>query len=264
MAAGGLCAKATSLCRDRRHELSAIASAAGSHCLGSLGDSPSAVVTGWRLRLCPACLAQRSIWRSGAEAVPLSGRAARSAGLHRGRSGDTAPECQPGTAGRGSGARAGSSGGPPVSQCLAGRAASGFRGAGSSGGAQQGWAREGCLSACRGGYGRHRTNRWQRQHCPAHSDIQRLAGRSSLGVDGAAQIVEAHLDSFRLTRVLRKAGSGDNGKRKTTNHAGPDAVFKGQLQVGDATAFNRLLARGVGRHRAFGFGMLLLRPAGSC
>ena len=83
-------------------------------------------------------------------------------------------------------------------------------------------------------------------------------------VDGAAQIAEAHLDSFRLTRVLRKAGSGDNGKRKTTNHAGPDAVFKGQLLVGDPTAFNRLLARGVGRHRAFGFGMLLLRPAGSC
>lgn len=84
------------------------------------------------------------------------------------------------------------------------------------------------------------------------------------GLDGAAQIVEAHLDSFRLTRVLRKAGSSDNGKRKTTNNAGPDVVFKGHLQVGDAPAFNRLLERGVGRHRAFGFGMLLLRPAGSC
>ena len=29
-------------------------------------------------------------------------------------------------------------------------------------------------------------------------------------------------------------------------------------------AFARLLARGVGRHRAFGFGMLLLRPASTC
>ena len=83
-------------------------------------------------------------------------------------------------------------------------------------------------------------------------------------VDGAAQIAEAHLYSFRLTRVLRKAGSSDNGKRKTTNNAGPDVVFKGQLQVGDPPAFNRLLARGIGRHRAFGFGMLLLRPTGSC
>lgn len=84
------------------------------------------------------------------------------------------------------------------------------------------------------------------------------------GVEGAAKIAEAHLDSFRLTRVLRKAGSGDNDKRKATNNAGPDVVFKGQLQVGDATAFNRLLERGIGRHRGFGFGMLLLRPAGSC
>lgn len=83
-------------------------------------------------------------------------------------------------------------------------------------------------------------------------------------VDGAAQIAEVQLDSFRLTRVLRKAGTGDNGKRKTTHNAGPDVVFKGQLQVGDAPAFNRLLERGIGRHRAFGFGMLLLRPAGSC
>jgi CRISPR system Cascade subunit CasE len=83
-------------------------------------------------------------------------------------------------------------------------------------------------------------------------------------VDGAARITEVHLDSFRLTRVLRKAGSGDNGRRKTTNNAGPDVVFKGQLLVGDPPGFNRLLARGIGRHRAFGFGMLLLRPLGSC
>jgi len=84
------------------------------------------------------------------------------------------------------------------------------------------------------------------------------------GFDGAAQLAEAQLDAFRLTRVLRKAGSGDNGNRKTTNNAGPDVVFKGQLQVGDPTAFNRLLERGVGRHRAFGFGMLLLRPVRPC
>jgi CRISPR system Cascade subunit CasE len=38
-----------------------------------------------------------------------------------------------------------------------------------------------------------------------------------------------------------------------------EAVFEGTLQVTDATGFAMLLARGVGRHRAFGFGMLLLR-----
>ena len=83
-------------------------------------------------------------------------------------------------------------------------------------------------------------------------------------VDGAAQIIQAQMDEFRLTRVLRKASTGENGKRKSHAVTGPDAVFKGQLQVGNPEAFARLLARGVGRHRAFGFGMLLLRPASSC
>lgn len=83
-------------------------------------------------------------------------------------------------------------------------------------------------------------------------------------VDGAAKIIQAQMEEFRLTRVLRKAGTGENGKRKSHAVTGPDAVFKGQLQVGNPDAFARLLARGVGRHRAFGFGMLLLKPASSC
>lgn len=83
-------------------------------------------------------------------------------------------------------------------------------------------------------------------------------------VDGAAKIIQAQMEEFRLTRVLRKAGIGENGKRKSHAVTGPDAVFKGQLQVGNPDAFARLLARGVGRHRAFGFGMLLLKPASSC
>lgn len=83
-------------------------------------------------------------------------------------------------------------------------------------------------------------------------------------VDGAAQIIQAQMEEFRLTRVLRKASAGENGKRKPLAVTGPDAVFKGQLQVGNPDAFARLLARGVGRHRAFGFGMLLLKPASSC
>lgn len=85
-----------------------------------------------------------------------------------------------------------------------------------------------------------------------------------LAVDGAAQITKAQMDEFRLIRVLRKASAGENGRRKALLVTGPDAVFKGQLQVGKPDAFARLLARGVGRHRAFGFGMLLLRPASSC
>lgn len=42
---------------------------------------------------------------------------------------------------------------------------------------------------------------------------------------------------------------------------GPDATFHGELIVTDSERFRDLLTRGVGRHRSFGFGMLLLRPA---
>ena len=43
-------------------------------------------------------------------------------------------------------------------------------------------------------------------------------------------------------------------------HEGPDATLHGTLTVTQADAFGELVTRGVGRHRAFGYGMLLLRP----
>lgn len=45
------------------------------------------------------------------------------------------------------------------------------------------------------------------------------------------------------------------------NHGleGPDATFHGTLTVVDTDAFTAVLSRGVGRHRAYGYGMLLLR-----
>ena len=56
-------------------------------------------------------------------------------------------------------------------------------------------------------------------------------------------------------RLQRRAGGRQIFSRR------PDVTFRGTLQVTDPDRFHALLARGVGRHRAFGFGMLLLRPA---
>jgi CRISPR system Cascade subunit CasE len=61
----------------------------------------------------------------------------------------------------------------------------------------------------------------------------------------------SRLARFQRIRVQR------NGRRVE----GPDAVVHGNLTISDASAFAELLARGVGRHRAYGYGMLLLRPA---
>ena len=72
---------------------------------------------------------------------------------------------------------------------------------------------------------------------------------------GGAKLESATLRSFQRVRALRKAHSRYS--------EGPDALLRGVLNVTDGDAFAHLLARGVGRHRAYGYGMLLLRPAGS-
>ena len=63
------------------------------------------------------------------------------------------------------------------------------------------------------------------------------------------------LVSFQRTRAVRKL----HGRYSE----GPDAVMRGNLTITDPPAFTSLLARGIGRHRAYGYGMLLLRPAGT-
>jgi CRISPR system Cascade subunit CasE len=82
-------------------------------------------------------------------------------------------------------------------------------------------------------------------------------------VNQAAQLLDARMTRFQLSDVLRRTQAGDgaiSGDRKRRQVGGPDAVFNGQLQIADPVAFAALVARGVGRHRAFGFGMLLLKP----
>ncbi|OAS24024.1 hypothetical protein A5481_14730 [Methylobacterium platani] len=83
---------------------------------------------------------------------------------------------------------------------------------------------------------------------------------------GGAEMERASLDAFRLTRALRRGRDRDlrpipPSSATMKGAAGhPDATVTGVLAVRDPDAFAALLARGVGRHRAFGFGMLLLKP----
>ena len=69
---------------------------------------------------------------------------------------------------------------------------------------------------------------------------------------GGASLKHARLRSYRRTPVRRRLRGPDI--------YGPDAVFQGDLTVTDGEAFTVLLARGIGRHRAYGYGMLQLRP----
>lgn len=69
-------------------------------------------------------------------------------------------------------------------------------------------------------------------------------------------IIQADMAGFRQQSLYRR-----DRDRKLRQILLPDALFHGLLRVTDAEAFAGLVASGLGRHRAFGYGMLLLRAA---
>lgn len=79
-----------------------------------------------------------------------------------------------------------------------------------------------------------------------------------LAKEGAAKLVSASMMNFHLGPQHRRTQGEERQGHRTKR---PDVSFEGVLEVGDPAAFAARLARGVGRHRSFGFGMLLLRPA---
>lgn len=73
---------------------------------------------------------------------------------------------------------------------------------------------------------------------------------------GGATVESCGLRAFRRVRLTRRRSD-----RKTQILERPDALLEGRLRVEDPEAFDALVRRGIGRHRGFGFGMLLLRPS---
>lgn len=69
-------------------------------------------------------------------------------------------------------------------------------------------------------------------------------------------VADLDRDASRLARFQRVRVARGNAMVE-----GPQALFLGALTVKDTRAFGKLLRRGIGRHRAYGYGMLLLRPA---
>lgn len=83
---------------------------------------------------------------------------------------------------------------------------------------------------------------------------------SQFSKDNAGKIAGNAIDliGFQRIRSQRLARTASSTKRLIVER--PDALFSGEITIGNPEAFARLLTRGIGRHRAFGFGMLLLRP----
>lgn len=102
-------------------------------------------------------------------------------------------------------------------------------------------------------------------HAAEGVDVERVAVYLDwfdelVGRAGGFEVERRKLTSYRRIRVWRRTqkagGSGRAGRRLER----PDALFHGVLRVTDGEAFAEVLRRGIGRHRAFGFGMVLLKP----
>jgi CRISPR system Cascade subunit CasE len=84
-----------------------------------------------------------------------------------------------------------------------------------------------------------------------------------LGRGGAAEMLGHRVTAFRLSPMARRSQRENATARRTSRGLLPDLTVRGQLRVGDSDAFCALLARGLGRHRSFGYGCLLIAPAGA-
>jgi CRISPR system Cascade subunit CasE len=75
----------------------------------------------------------------------------------------------------------------------------------------------------------------------------------------AVQFEHVELVGFTRRRLLRRPLY--EGKRQARRIERPQANFSAIVRIADGAAFLDVLARGIGRHRAFGYGMVLLSPA---
>jgi CRISPR system Cascade subunit CasE len=96
---------------------------------------------------------------------------------------------------------------------------------------------------------------WLREHLAARE------GAPCQPWQAAVELLDVQLNAFARSKIVRRTQPAADQARKGVAVDGPDAILKGRLRIIDPAAFACLLARGIGRHRAFGFGMLLLHRA---
>ena len=75
---------------------------------------------------------------------------------------------------------------------------------------------------------------------------------------GGAELLSANMKRFSIERMSRR---NHTSNRKVTTIQRPDLTLTGKLKITDDEAFTKLLEKGIGRHKSFGFGMLKIRRA---
>ncbi len=100
--------------------------------------------------------------------------------------------------------------------------------------------------------------RWRsEEEAPTRAVVYERWVAGQLSRHGDVQLEQFEIEKHRLAKIVRR---DQRGRRRAVALTLPDVECTGVLRVRDADRFHHLLERGVGRHRAFGFGMLLLRP----
>ncbi len=91
------------------------------------------------------------------------------------------------------------------------------------------------------------------------ADVYREWLRKRFGNEQGVELRSLRMDGFKLLRMIRR----DHGTSRTSKaiHR-PSVTLTGDLEVVDGGRFLSTLAHGIGRHRAFGFGMIKIRRSG--
>jgi CRISPR system Cascade subunit CasE len=84
-----------------------------------------------------------------------------------------------------------------------------------------------------------------------------LVARVNRAEETGASLEWVRVAAMSRERFIRRTHGSD---RRAARLERPDVRFEGQLVVVDSERLQRWLARGVGRHRAFGFGAVMLVP----
>lgn len=74
-----------------------------------------------------------------------------------------------------------------------------------------------------------------------------------------AEVLHVRIDGMESVNVARRSATA-LGNRPFRSISGHSVAFVGNLYVRDEEHFIEAISKGIGRHRAFGYGMLLLSP----
>lgn len=85
---------------------------------------------------------------------------------------------------------------------------------------------------------------------------QRLSDTATSG----ARVARVSIAGIARTRIIRRTQGGERSAKMLER---PDVRIEGDLVIENGDVFLRFLAHGVGRHRAFGFGALIVVPPGT-